>query len=93
MAFPALALFNLLREPIHVLPTSITTYISAFVSAKRLQEFLEARLMVCARFYAVWRFTGWRQQESSMLTVGFLGSTAVSGDRKPYNVPKFCLPW
>jgi hypothetical protein len=44
VAFPALALFNLLREPIHALPTAITTYIGAFVSVKRLQEFLEARL-------------------------------------------------
>ena len=44
MAFPALALFNLFREPIHALPTAISTYISAIISVKRLQEFLRVPL-------------------------------------------------
>jgi hypothetical protein len=43
VAFPALALFNLLREPIRILPMSITGYISAFVALKRLQQYVEVR--------------------------------------------------
>ena len=46
VAFPALALFNMLREPIYELPTAFTCYINAFVSAKRLQEFLQVRFML-----------------------------------------------
>ena len=43
VAFPALALFDLLREPIRSLPSSISAYINAFVAQKRLQEFLGVR--------------------------------------------------
>ena len=43
VAFPALALFDLLREPIRMLPTSISAYINAAVAQKRLQELLGVR--------------------------------------------------
>ncbi len=43
VAFPALALFDLLREPIRMLPSSISAYINASVAQKRLQELLGVR--------------------------------------------------
>ena len=47
VAFPALALFDLLREPIRMLPSSITACISTFVAQKRLQEFVGVRSDEC----------------------------------------------
>ena len=43
MAFPALALFDLLREPMSMLPAGINAGINTLIAQKRLQEFLEAR--------------------------------------------------
>ena len=40
IAFPALALFNLLRDPIRQLPDCITSLINARIAARRLQDFL-----------------------------------------------------
>ena len=40
IAFPALALFNLLRDPIRQLPDCITSFINARIAARRLQDFL-----------------------------------------------------
>ena len=47
VAFPALALFDLLREPIRMLPSSFSAYINASVALKRLQEFLGVRAAGC----------------------------------------------
>ena len=40
MAFPALALFNLLRQPLMMLPNYINSVINARVSIARLQTYL-----------------------------------------------------
>ena len=53
IAFPALALFNLLRDPIRQLPDCITSFINARIAARRLQDFLHVRvstLHVISRF-------------------------------------------
>ncbi len=44
VAFPALALFDLLREPIRMLPSSISAYINGSVAQRRLQELLGVRI-------------------------------------------------
>ena len=41
MAFPALALFNLLRQPLMMLPNYINSVINAKVSIGRLQTYLQ----------------------------------------------------
>ena len=41
IAFPALALFNLLRQPIRQMPECITSFINARVAAGRLQEYIQ----------------------------------------------------
>ncbi len=41
IAFPALALFNLLRQPIRQMPECITSFINARVAAARLQEYIQ----------------------------------------------------
>lgn len=41
VAFPALALFNLLRFPITLLPWFLMDFISGVVALKRVQKFLE----------------------------------------------------
>ena len=43
MAFPALALFNLLRQPLMMLPNYINSVINARVSIARLQAYLQVR--------------------------------------------------
>ncbi|GFR41153.1 hypothetical protein Agub_g1817 [Astrephomene gubernaculifera] len=45
VAFPALALFNLLRFPIIMLPSQIMSFIQARVGLQRIQKFLEAEEM------------------------------------------------
>lgn len=42
MAFPALALFNLLRFPIMMLPMIVNQCVNAHVSLKRLQDFFDS---------------------------------------------------
>ena len=41
VAFPALALFNLLRFPVMMLPTQLENIINAHVAMKRMQAFME----------------------------------------------------
>ena len=43
IAFPALALFNLLRQPIRQMPECITSFINAQVAAGRLQDYIQVR--------------------------------------------------
>eukprot|EP00884_Botryococcus_braunii_P012469 jgi/Botrbrau1/21222/Bobra.39_2s0023.1 len=42
VAFPALALFNLLRHPLMMLPSQIVSLINAQVALKRVQDFMES---------------------------------------------------
>jgi ATP-binding cassette subfamily C (CFTR/MRP) protein 1 len=45
VAFPALALFNLMRFPIVMLPTQIMNMVAARVALQRLQKFMDAEEM------------------------------------------------
>lgn len=44
VAFPALALFNLLRFPVLMFPQQITNLINAKISLSRIQKFIEVNL-------------------------------------------------
>ncbi len=43
IAFPALALFDLFRNPIRLIPDSINMLISANIAMNRLQAYLDVR--------------------------------------------------
>lgn len=43
IAFPALALFDLFRNPIRLIPDCLNMLISAHIAMKRLQAFLDVR--------------------------------------------------
>lgn len=52
VAFPALALFNLLRFPVMMLPSQISTMINGKVALDRVQKFLDADEMIIAPLQA-----------------------------------------
>lgn len=45
-AFPALALFNLLRFPVMVFPSQIASLVQGKVALKRIQDFVEVRFLI-----------------------------------------------
>ena len=47
VAFPALALFNLLRFPIIMLPWYLTEFINGWVALGRMQTFMQVRKVLC----------------------------------------------
>ena len=48
IAFPALALFDLFRNPIRLIPDSINMLISANIAMNRLQAYLDVRFFTAA---------------------------------------------
>ena len=40
MTYTVIAVFNILKEPLKILPTMINIYIEAFLSMKRIQDYM-----------------------------------------------------
>ena len=43
IAFPALALFDLFRNPIRLIPDSLNMLVNAYIAVKRLQAYIDVR--------------------------------------------------
>lgn len=47
VAFPALALFNLLRFPVMVFPSQISSLVQGHIALRRIQGFIEVFSLAC----------------------------------------------